>query len=147
MELFGLEEMTKTILAIVSLATAVTVFIGGAALASEPSAPPAADPGAAGKTDAPACLRSRRIVGWLRLDDSAVVLRTHSQKFKVTFVGPCRQSHWAYGVGGRSYGMCLRTGDTVIFTPSYGMDPGCTIDTVTLLPKDWVRPPKDKAAK
>ena len=55
------EGMTRTAVAIASLATLVTFFCGGTAIASEPPAP-AAD--AAAKTDAPACLRARRIVGW-----------------------------------------------------------------------------------
>lgn len=136
--------MTRTAVAIASLATLVTFFCVGTAIASEPPAP-AAD--AAAKTDAPACLRARRIVGWLRLDDNAVVLRTQSQKFKVTFVGPCRPSYRAYGVGVRSFGSCVRAGDTAVFTPSFGMDPTCMIDTVTLLPKDWTRPPKAEPPK
>ena len=136
--------MTRSMLAIACLATVVTMLVADAVHANEPL-PAATD--AAGKADAPACLRARRIVGWLRLDDHAVVLRTQSQKFKVTFVGPCRATYRAYGVGVRSFGACVRAGDTAVFTPSFGMDPTCMIDTVTLLPKDWTRPPKAEPPK
>jgi len=130
--------------AIAGLATLISIFIGGAAIASQ-TPTPAAD--ATGKQDVPACLRSKRIVGWLRLDDQAVVLRTQSKKFKVTFVGPCRQSKRAYAINVRNFSVCVRAGDTAVFSPAYGMDPTCMIDSVTLLPKDWTPPPKPDAPK
>jgi len=136
--------MSKTALALASFATVISAAFGASAIARD-TPTPATDP--AGQEEAPACLRSKRIVGWSRLDDHAVVLRTQSKKFKVTFVGPCRQSNRAYSVNVRNFGVCVRPGDTAVFTPAFGMDPTCVIDTVTLLPKDWTPPPKPDAPR
>ena len=129
----------------------------GAGSASEPAPPAAQTPPPANGTP---CLFARQISGWSQLDDQTVVLRSGSRKFKVTFVGPCRQAKWAYAARVDNFGVCVRPGDVMIFSspfghpvgehwphwgqrwPANGFDQRCMVQSVSQLPPGWTPPPK-----
>lgn len=130
----------------------VAATASGALAAGEP---PPAKPAANENT----CLFARQISSWSQLDDNTVVLRSGSRKFKVTFVGPCRQAKWAYAAHVDHFSLCVRPGDVMIFSstdeypisshwphwgarrPVNGFEQRCMIDSVSLLPPDWKPPP------
>lgn len=109
--------------------------------------------------NAQACLVARQISSWSQLDDSTVVMRSGSRKFKVTFVGTCRQAKWAYAAHVDNFGICLRPGDRISFSspfgdpigphwphwgprwPSDGFEQRCMVQSISLLPPGWTPPP------
>ncbi len=106
------------------------------------------------------CLIARQITSWSQLDDQTVVVRSGSRKFKVTFVGSCRQAKWAEAARVDNFGLCLRPGDVMTFSmwdghpigphwPHWGarssvngFNERCLVNSVTLLPPGWQPPPK-----
>ncbi|MFN9357014.1 MAG: hypothetical protein ACK55V_11540 [Alphaproteobacteria bacterium] len=140
---------------------ATLAFGGSAALADarEPTVP--AQAGDAAARDA--CLFARQISSWSQLDERTVVMRSGSRKFRVTFVGTCRQAKWAEVAQVDNLGLCVRPGDVITFSSSYGhpigphwphwgphwgprwradgFDQRCMIDSVSLLPPGWKPPP------
>jgi len=139
------------------LLIAILAFPGnaGPAGASEPPAPAAAGDAAAKNT----CLFARQISSWSQIDDRTVVMRSGSHKFLVTFVGSCRQAKWAEVARVDNLGLCVRPGDVITFSSSFGhpigphwphwgprwpadgFDQRCMIDSVSLLPPGWKPPP------
>ena len=101
------------------------------------------------------CLFARQISSWSQLDDMTVVMRAGSRKFKVTFVGPCRQAKWAEVARVENLGLCVRPGDVMTFSSAFGhpigphwphwgpgwradgFDQRCMVHSVALLPPGW----------
>lgn len=144
--------MRKLALLIATFALAGVVNVAGA---TEPPAPSQPED-AASKN---ACLYARQISSWSQLDDTTVVMRAGTRKFRVTFVGPCRQAKWAEVARVENLGLCVRPGDVMTFSSAFGhpigphwphwgpgwradgFDQRCMVQSVTLLPPGWKPPP------
>ena len=92
------------------------------------------------------CLFANQISGWTYVDDKTVVVRAGSKRFQLVFFATCRQAKWAHTARVDNMSLCLRPGDTMIFSSTDGFDERCTIDKITLLPPDWKPPSKDAPA-
>ena len=92
------------------------------------------------------CLFANQISGWSYIDDKTVGVRAGSKRFQLVFFANCRQAKWAHSTRVDNMSLCLRPGDTMIFSSTDGFHERCTIDKISLLPPDWKPPSKDAPA-
>ena len=105
----------KTMLAAVAIATAM----GANALAA----------------DAPKCPFTDELSGFTEVDETTVTVDVAAQRYKITFVAPCRAMEGASRAKVISKpGICLEAGDSLIFPARPGENSVCVIKTIELVP-------------
>lgn len=118
----------------VALCAAVASGTGAALAAEEPATPSS-------------CAFVRSIDKWEAIDaQSAYIYTSPKRKFKVTFIGPCRELKWAIfaRIDTRpSSATCLSVGDTLVFGRGALVPDGrwqneerCTIKTIEAVPRE-----------
>jgi hypothetical protein len=129
---------------ILSLA-GVTLACGAASAADEPAKPSS-------------CAFVRSIDSWKPIDaESAYIYTSPRRKYKVTFIGPCRELKWAIFArleARPSSAVCLSVGDTLVFGRGslfpgrrFEFEERCTISSIEAMPFGESEQPPSKPAE
>jgi hypothetical protein len=108
----------------VGLTTALLSLAGGPAVTSLQAAQPQT------------CAHVKQINNFRYVDDATAIFETGPQRqYKVTFNGQCRDLKWASAVRVESRpGICLRSGDVVVFSRDGVIPERCIVKSVEALP-------------
>ena len=111
------------------LAAASLMLLGTGPALSDNIAPSAGAPHQA-------CPFTDRLHSWKDVDSStAIVEMGVNHRYKVKFVGECREMRYAIFAKVVSRpGICLSAGDRIAFTPRHGIASECVVQSVEALP-------------
>ena len=81
------------------------------------------------------CAFSDRVSGWEYVDKQTSIIEVGVGRYKVTFVGDCRESRDAFSAKLETHpGICVSPGDTITFGQRHGIRDICVIQTIEKLP-------------
>src|SRR5258708_2869447 len=77
------------------------------------------------------CAFSNRVSGWEYIDKQTSIIEVGISRYKVTFVGDCRESRDAFFAKLETHpGICVSPGDRITFGQRHGIQDICVIQSM-----------------
>ncbi len=87
------------------------------------------------------CAFTDRVRGWEYVDNQTAVIEVGVSRYKVTFVGDCRESRDAFFAKLETHpGICVSPGDRIVFGQRHGIQDICVIQSIEKLPPRGATP-------